>query len=176
MEKSTLRKNIRNLKKQFTRDQLITMSHPVVDRLLCHPKLVQANTIFLYYSLPDEVYTHDIIDELAQKGKKILLPKVIGDNEMEIRLYQGKKSMCEGDFHIMESEGPVFTDYASIDIAVVPGMSFDTEGNRLGRGKGYYDRFLGKVPCVYKIGICFDFQKVDHVPAEPTDIRMDEVI
>ena len=154
MEKSTLRKNIRNLKKQFTRDQLITMSHPVIDRLLCHPKLVQANTIFLYYSLP----------------------KVIGDNEMEIRLYQGKKSMCEGDFHIMEPEGPVFTDYASIDIAVVPGMSFDTEGNRLGRGKGYYDRFLGKVPCVYKIGICFDFQKVDHVPAEPTDIRMDEVI
>ena len=72
MEKSTLRKNIRNLKKQFTRDQLITMSHPVVDRLLCHPKLAQANTIFLYYSLPDEVYTHDIIDELAQKGKKNL--------------------------------------------------------------------------------------------------------
>ena len=55
-------------------------------------------------------------------------------------------------------------------------MSFDAKGNRLGRGKGYYDRFLEKVPDMYKIGICFDFQKEESIPTEVTDIKMNEII
>ena len=55
-------------------------------------------------------------------------------------------------------------------------MSFDPQGNRLGRGKGYYDRFLAQVPQAYKIGVCFDFQKVELVPTDENDIQMNEVI
>ena len=76
----------------------------------------------------------------------------------------------------MEPDGPLFSDYDAIDVAIIPGMSFDAEGNRLGRGKGYYDRFLAQASSVYKLGICFDFQKVEHVPHTPTDIVMDEVL
>ena len=66
----------------------------------------------------------------------------------------------------------------AIDVVLVPGMAFDSEGNRLGRGKGYYDRFLKLLtnPRPKLIGVCFDFQKVDMVPTEPTDVKVDVVV
>ena len=77
----------------------------------------------------------------------------------------------------MEPTGRSFTDYASIDLAVIPGMAFDTSGNRLGRGKGYYDRFLSLLPpYIYKIGVCFDFQKFNEIPSEATDVTMDLIL
>ena len=72
--------------------------------------------------------------------------------------------------------GALFTDYATIDLVIVPGVAFDRDGNRLGRGKGYYDRLLPRIPSAYKVGICFPFQIIEEVPAEPFDIRMDEII
>ena len=78
----------------------------------------------------------------------------------------------------MEPQGKDFTELEKIDLAIIPGMAFDKEGNRLGRGKGYYDRLLQQLrDCtIYKIGICFDFQFLDHIPTEPHDIPVDEVI
>ena len=81
-----------------------------------------------------------------------------------------------GAFGILEPTGKLFTDYKKIDVAVVPGMAFDKEGRRLGRGKGYYDRFLRLLPNTYKIGICFSWQLVDHVPTDEHDILMDQVL
>ena len=81
-----------------------------------------------------------------------------------------------GSFGIQEPTGELFTDYDTIDVAIIPGMAFDAEGHRLGRGKGYYDRFLSRVPHLYKIGLCFSWQLVDHVPYDEHDIKMDEVI
>lgn len=176
MNKIELRQEIRNRKKMYTREQLADMSRVVTDRLMKHPLLLQAQTIMLYHSLPDEVDTRQCIDRLHALGKQIVLPKVTGEGEMEIRKYQGPSSVQPGAFGIMEPVGDVFTDYDQIDLAIVPGMSFDSKGNRLGRGKGYYDRFLAQVPQLYKLGICFDFQKTDDVPCEKTDIQMDEVL
>ena len=59
---------------------------------------------------------------------------------------------------------------------MVPGMAFDRNNNRMGRGKGYYDRFLATIPQAYKIGVCFKFQLVDEIPTDALDIRMDEII
>jgi 5-formyltetrahydrofolate cyclo-ligase len=61
-------------------------------------------------------------------------------------------------------------------IILVPGIAFDPQGHRLGRGKGYYDRFLAAHPDIYKIGVCFDFQKVPEVPVDEFDIPVDEVV
>ena len=76
----------------------------------------------------------------------------------------------------MEPTGDVFSSLDKIELVIVPGLSFDLKGNRLGRGKGYYDRFLKLVPQAYKLGLCFDFQKVDAVPVEDYDIKMDEIL
>lgn len=176
MDKKELRKQIRNRKRQFTNNELEELSLPVINRLLSMPEIADSQTILMYYSLPDEVYTHDAVEVLARQGKTVLLPKVIDGENMEIRVYRNKEDLAEGSYGIMEPKGQLFTDYGKITTAVIPGMSFDSNNNRLGRGKGYYDRFLKKIPLAYKIGVCFDFQKEKDIPHEENDVKMDTVI
>lgn len=149
-------------------------SAEIVAALEAHPAFRAASTILLYHSLKDEVDTHAFIRKWSRE-KRILLPVVTGD-DLELRLYTGPEDLAVGAYGIEEPTGARFTDYSAIDLIVVPGVAFDRDGNRLGRGKGYYDRLLPRIPSAYKIGICFPFQVVDEVPAEPFDIRMDEII
>lgn len=176
MLKKELRQEIRDIKRQFTSEQLSELSLDVIRRLLIHPLMISAETVLMYYSLPDEVNTHEAIDTLLNTGKTVILPAVADDKNMGLRYYRGTQDLISGSYNIMEPNGALFTTYENIDVAVVPGMSFDSHGNRLGRGKGYYDRFLSKIPNAYKIGICFDFQKKELIPTGPYDIRMDEII
>lgn len=176
MNKTELRKEIRNNKRQFTAQQLHELSFAVIQRLLNHPRLREARTIMLYYSLPDEVDTHTIVDSLLLCGKTILLPRVTGEDTMELRHYTGPRDLSKGAYGIMEPTGDVFTNYPAIDLAIVPGMAFDHFGNRMGRGKGYYDHFLPLLTNAYKIGVCFPFQLVGNIPVDEHDVRMDEVI
>ena len=178
MNKKELRQFIRNEKRQYSSSQLEELSLSVLSRLNEDEHLQKAETILMYYSLHDEVNTHQYIDYLLALGKKVLLPEVIDGENMVIREYTGKHDLKEGAFHIMEPIGSLFPEekYQEIHLAIIPGMAFDQQGNRLGRGKGYYDRFLQKIPQVYKIGICFPFQLVDEIPTEETDIKMDTIM
>lgn len=106
--------------------------------------------------------------------KRIVLPVVIGE-ELELRLYTGPHDLAIGPYGIAEPTGEVFTRYESIDLAIVPGVAFDASGHRLGRGKGYYDKLLPHITA-FKMGICFPFQLVDEVPAEPFDVCMNTII
>ena len=173
MRKDELRRQIRQIKRQFTPQQLEELSLPVIARLKV--RLAQTNVVCAYYSLPDEVCTHQLIDDLVADGKTVLLPKVIDDETMVWYAYQGAQDLKEGAFHIMEPAG-VAEGRFMCDTILVPGMAFDAAGHRLGRGRGYYDRFLATHPEICKIGVCFDFQKVPEVPFGPYDIPMDEVI
>ena len=162
-----------NSKQELRR--LIRASHPLT-KLSRHPRLAEARIVLLYSALPDEVPTLPLLNRLTTEGKTVLLPRVVSDTDMELRRYTGPNDLEPGAFGIMEPTGELFTDYDLIDVAVVPGMAFDREGHRLGRGKGYYDRFLAQLPHIYKIGICFPFQLVDKVPADAHDMLMDEVV
>lgn len=178
MNKKELRQKIRNVKQQYSSKQLEELSLDVLRNLWQCTQFQKAKTILMYYSLPDEVNTHQAIQVLLAEKRKVLLPVVISSTDMELREFSSEKDLVLGKFNIMEPIGKLFpeSEYERIDLAVIPGMSFDKAGHRLGRGKGYYDRFLKKIPHTYKIGICFDFQKVGHIPAEPFDIPMNEVI
>ncbi|MGN0069149.1 MAG: 5-formyltetrahydrofolate cyclo-ligase [Prevotella sp.] len=177
MLKAELREQMRRKKKSYTSGQLAEMSDDIVQKLLAHPRISKARTVMMYASLPDEVNTHGLMDKLVGMGKKVLLPVVIGPGNMELRLYSGSSELQEGMFHIMEPVGSRVDTYGDIDVAVIPGMAFDVHGNRLGRGKGFYDRFLCLLcPSTYKIGVCFRFQKTDAVPVECTDVPVDEVL
>lgn len=149
-------------------------SAEILAALEAHPAFRAASTVLLYHSLKDEVDTHEFIRKWSRK-KRILLPVVVGD-DLELRIYTGPEDMAIGAYGINEPTGELFTDYAAIEFIAVPGVAFDRSGNRLGRGKGYYDRLLPRIPSAYKAGICFPYQLVEEVPAEAFDIRMDEVI
>lgn len=170
--KQELRQRIRQLKKEHTPEQLARQSEAIMAKLETHPDFVAAHVVMLYSSLPDEVQTQAFIQKWRSQ-KRIVLPTVVGDDIIPVELDEGTQ-FAEGDFHIMEPQNHPYT--GSFDLIVVPGMAFDAAGHRLGRGRGYYDRFLCQHPQVKKIGLCFDFQKVPTVPTEPFDIVMDEVL
>ena len=172
MEKKELRTLIKTLKKQHTKEQLFEQSEKILSKLEQHPDFVNAHSVMLYSALPDEVQTQAFLEKWHLK-KQIILPTVVGDDIIPVEF--GKDTtFAVGDFNILEPQNEPYT--GGFDLIVVPGVAFDQRGNRIGRGKGYYDRFLCQHLDVKRIGICFDFQLVDEVPAEPFDIRMDEVI
>jgi len=178
MDKKELRKIIRDRKRQYSSSKIEELSLSVLSHLEEDEHIQNAHIILMYHSLPDEVNTHNYIDHLLAQGKKILLPEVIDGENMRLREYTGRQDLKEGAFHIMEPIGKLCpqVQYQEIDLAIIPGMGFDPKGNRLGRGKGYYDRFLRCIPQVYKIGICFPFQMIENIPTVETDIPVDQVI
>lgn len=174
--KKELRQLIRLRKQEHAADE----SAAIIERLKQNEHFAAARTLLLYSALKDEVQTQDLLDELIAQGKRVMLPRVISETDMELRLYTGPQSLQQGAFGIMEPVGEVFNDYEQIDVAVIPGMAFDAEGHRLGRGKGYYDHFLSHfsplTSHLYKIGICFPWQMVDEVPTDKHDVPMDCVV
>lgn len=173
MTKGELRKHIKQLKKQHQGAEA-TDSQLIMQALEADIHFQNAQTVLLYHSLGDEVNTHAFIDKWCSQ-KLVLLPKVVGD-DLELHIYRNADELAIGSFGIAEPTGGLFTDYDKIDFVAVPGMAFDKSGNRLGRGKGYYDRLLPKLTSAYKVGVCFPYQIVDDVPVEPTDITMDGII
>ena len=138
--------------------------------------LRNAQIVMAYCALPDEVPLEPLFQKWIDEGKSILLPRVVSDTTMQIHHYTAPNQLEVGAFGIMEPTGEIFTDYAKIDVVIVPGMAFDKQGHRLGRGKGYYDRFLSLCPQTYKIGICYPHRLLDQVPVDAHDILMDAIM
>lgn len=172
MDKKELRLHIKTLKKRHSKDELKRQSEEILSILENNKAFIEAETVMLYSSLPDEVQTHDFLSKWRNK-KKIILPTVVGDDIVPVELSKDT-DFAIGDFNILEPQNEPYT--GSYDLIVVPGVAFDRQGNRIGRGKGYYDRFLCKHLDVMRIGICFNFQFVDEVPIEDNDIKMHEVL
>ncbi len=176
MDKQTLRQIIKERKKSFSVDALIAQSMDITLKLEKHHLYHTARTIFIYNSMPDEVNTHGLIASLHKQGRCLLLPRMKNEEELELVKFKGTRNLRLSDrYNILEPEGEPFTKYEAIDLAIVPGMAFTLDGERLGRGKGYYDRLLAKMPSVYKLGLCFPFQILDAIPTDENDILMDEV-
>ncbi len=170
--KKELRRAIAQKKKMYAESTLQTWSDTLLQALEKHPLFQQAQTILMYYSLPDEVQTHPFIERWSSH-KTIILPVVKGE-DLELRYYTGKQGLKKGSYGIEEPTGRLLEDYRLIELAIIPGVSFDLQGNRLGRGKGYYDRLLPHLQA-YNIGICFEFQVSRSLPTEAFDQKMDEV-
>jgi len=110
----------------------------------------------LYWSMNDEVQTHDFVQKWADK-KEIILPSVNG-NELILKKFNGINKMVKGEsFGIPEPDGELYPFPELIDVIIVPGVAFDKQNNRLGRGKAFYDKLLKTVKSK-KVGVCFDFR------------------
>ena len=170
--KDLLRKAIKNQKKAFARKALDEWSDALWEKFEDSPLFRQASTVLLYHSLPDEVDTHKIIAEWS-KQKDIILPVVVG-SELELRRYTGLEHLRVGSYQIEEPDGCAIEREDIIDLALIPGVSFDFRGNRLGRGKGFYDKLLKRIAAP-KVGICFHFQLRENLPVDSLDVPMDQV-
>jgi 5-formyltetrahydrofolate cyclo-ligase len=171
--KDILRKEISIRKQRYAPEELNRWSFNIKTRLEKLTVFEQAETVLLYCSLPDEVQTFALLSEWMTV-KCCLLPQIRG-NEMIVREHRPGNHLQTGYRGIFEPTGNIFSDLNRIDFILVPGVAFDAGKNRLGRGKGYYDRLLAQTKAT-TAGICFDFQLVEKVPVEKHDVVMDYVI
>lgn len=137
-----------------------------------HAAFMMASKILMYHSLPDELSTLEFLDKWHTR-KRFFLPRVNGVN-LDILPYDCS-TLRLGAFHIEEPEGNDTVDIDEIEMIIVPAVAYDRNGNRVGRGKGYYDRLLSTTKAT-KVGIAYDFQMVDEIDAEPHDVKVDIVI
>ncbi len=170
--KNELRRTVRQLKKEFSLEEKKRRSETIWRNVLELSVVQSAKTILIYWSMDDEVFTHNVVQQLATE-KTVLLPVVDG-NYLRIKQFRGLENMRAGEqFGIGEPTGDDYT--GNIDVIVVPGVAFDRQCNRMGRGRGFYDRLL-KMQNATKIGVAFDFQLFDSIPTEPFDVKMDFVL
>ena len=147
-------------------------SDSIFERLEKTAQVLMASRILMYHSLPDEVETRRFLKKWSAT-KSFFLPRVNGVN-LDILPYD-RTRLELGSFHIEEPVGDEFADPETMELIVVPAVAYDRRGNRLGRGKGYYDRLLATTKAS-KIGVAYEFQVVDDIPAESHDVPVDIVI
>jgi len=147
----------------------------ITNRLLALLRTLRPQSVFIYVATVEEVSTRPLIDALLDDAVTVLVPKLINRTEMNAVRFPTWESMVPGPLGILAPADNVAFQ-GKIDVAVVPGLGFSPEGDRLGFGAGYYDRWLGSRPHVTKIGVAFDFQIVDAIPRSGHDIPMDFLI
>lgn len=172
MEKNEIRRKIKAMKSMLLETEKLESAERVFERLEQTVAFIMANKILMYHSLPDELSTHRFLRKWADR-KQFYLPRVNGVN-LDILPYDESRLEL-GSFHIEEPTGQNTVNADEIEVIVVPAVAYDRKGNRLGRGKGFYDRLLASTRAT-KIGVAYEFQIVDEVPTEPHDVAMDIVI
>lgn len=172
--KSDIRRAAKSAVKALTAQQKADKSTLILSCIAFSESIKSAKTVALYASLSDEVQSFELIEFLSQT-KRVVLPRVAGD-DMDFYPYT-PSSLKVGAFGIEEPQGsePISPD--EIDVIVVPGVAFTTDGKRCGRGKGYYDKYLSRSGFrAIKIGVCYAEQLAEDIPNEPHDIVMDYMI
>ena len=171
-EKELIRERIKKKKQQLTDKEKEIEAANAFEKIEALPEFINAHNIMIYWSMPDELPTHNFIIRWSKK-KTMLLPVVKGE-DMLIKPFSSKEELKQGSLGIWEPDTQ--KEYLnSIDLVIVPGVAFDRDKSRLGRGKGYYDRyFINKR--IVKIGVCFDFQLLESIPIDSFDIKMDKVV
>jgi len=146
----------------------------IFDRVESSELFRRAHTVALFSALKDEPATDDVLRRWAS-CRRIVLPRVEGE-EMDFYDYRPEE-LASGSFGILEPQRGIPCDPGEIDLVIVPGVAFTRSGCRLGRGRGYYDKYLSRSGFrAAKIGVCYLHQLVGELPVEPHDVRMDEVV
>ncbi len=175
--KPELRAHFKEMREGLNRDYRRSMDFEIESRLLCSAQYSQADIIFTYVSLDPEPDTLGIIHAAFANGKKVAVPKCVGKGVMEFYFIKSPKDLVKGKFGISEPDTAKCKKATATEksLCIVPALSFDAKGYRLGRGGGYYDRFLkdfkGK-----SAGLCYNSFLRLSLPKESFDIPVDIIV
>jgi 5-formyltetrahydrofolate cyclo-ligase len=176
--KRQLRRTIAEWRQAVTPAVARAAARAVADHLLADPRVCAAPRVALYAALPDELPTRPLFEDLGALGKVRLLPR-IRNEEIEFVAVESWAELRPGFFGVFEPpDGHLLVEPDAGDVAVVPGVAFDERGQRLGRGRGYYDRAFsgarGALPRL--IGAGYEVQIVPAVPHDSRDRSMDAIV
>ncbi len=175
MDKKALRAEIGAKKRAMTEQQIAATSEALGRQLAAHPAYEKAKSIFGYLSYNQEVCTMPMLEQAQKDGKRVAVPKVIGDTMIFIWLDDLSRVEL-GYCNIPEpiDNGPEAVDEEAL--VLMPGLAFDPSGRRCGYGGGFYDRYLEAHPNHPTLALCYGFQMFDHLDTDPHDIPVDYVL
>ncbi len=175
MDKFVLRREITGLKQAMRPEQIAAASESLALQFCRHPAYQRAGALFGYLSYNQEVRTLPILRQAQLNGKRVAVPKMLG-NEMVFLWLDDLRKIAPGYHGIPEpvADGPMADSPDAL--VLMPGLAFDAAGRRLGYGGGFYDRFLAAEPGHPTLALCYDFQLVEQVPAQAHDFPVDFVL
>ena len=178
LTKSQLRNILLSKLKEQTEQQREEKSKLIERELLEQEEFIKAKRIMFYLAFDSEVNTENMINKARELGKQIYVPRC--DTKQRVLrpcLLTEGSVLKEGPYHTLEPQTKADLPLEELDLTIVPALAFDKSRNRLGRGKGYYDRFLKMVSThTRSIGLAFDFQILPTLPVEQNDVPVNKVL
>jgi len=178
-EKKKLRNIVLDKRNSIDNNRKEEMDREIFNKIINLDLYKEAKNIFIYLSFGSEIDTKPIIDRALEDGKEVYIPKVYKVNrEMKAIRLNNFDDLEENSMGILEpKDDSNFIAKENIDLIIVPGAVFDLEGNRIGYGGGYYDRFLSNIKDRRnKVVLAYDLQILDNIEAEEHDIKMDYIL
>ncbi|MBN2096896.1 MAG: 5-formyltetrahydrofolate cyclo-ligase [Candidatus Omnitrophica bacterium] len=179
--KKEIRKEIKRKLTEQNDTQRLRKSRLIQKKLFQTSEFKKAKYVMFYLAREEEVGTAEMIARAQKIGKKILVPVVsMRKMRMSVSLVKNiQKDLQPGPYGILQPKAKNIRviDPSRIDLILVPGIAFDRQGNRLGRGKGYYDKFLGSLPDdIPRFGLAYQFQVLKRLPVFSHDVAVTKVI
>jgi 5-formyltetrahydrofolate cyclo-ligase len=172
-QKAALRRRILAARAGLTEDQRAEAGRLLRDAVLSLPEAQMAGTVAAYYSVAAEPPTRSLVYALWKRGSYVLLPLLRPDGDLDWASYEGPDSVAAARYGLVEPTEPAGAAITSADLVIVPALAADRRGNRLGRGRGCYDRALARVgPLIPTIALLYDGELLDELPAGPLDHRV----
>lgn len=179
IEKKELREKVIMERDGLSKDEINKYDENIFKRVIESKYYKESKCIFIFVSYKSEINTHEIIKRALKDEKRVCVPKIIslkeGMEAIEIKSFSqlkpGKKGILEPEDFSQK------IDPKEIDVVFTPGLAFDNKGGRLGYGGGFYDKFFKRLKKdTHKIGLAYSFQRVDFVPMEEWDVRINGII
>ncbi len=181
LTKEAIRRRLLLKRKKLTPEYILKKSKIIADNFLKLDIYQQSTNIMLYVATKLEVQTQEIIKSAHQDKKNIFIPLIIrGSHNLFPSLVKDfEKELIRGDLGIFQPSKEFYRICPPdiLDLVIVPGVAFNVQGYRLGRGGGYYDRFLSQLePRTISVALAFEMQILEEIPVEEKDIPVDYII
>lgn len=174
-QKSTLRKRMLDLRAKMPLEERALYESQINAQLVELVSATKVQTLHTFLPMEGEVNHVPFINHCMANNITVVMPKTLRNRKLQHFVFEGFDKLEDGIFGTRHPANAREWNLG-YDVIIVPGLAFDAAGNRLGYGAGYYDAFLANHPEVFKAGICFPQQLLNHVPSEAFDVRMDVVI
>lgn len=177
MTKAEVRRLIRSRLAALSVKEKARQASAVAQKVIASDAWRSAAVVMLYLHLPDELATTALIEAARAAGKTIAMPKIIDADHGQMIAARYDGDVKPAPWGLCEPDGEAAVESATIDLILVPGVAFTQGGHRLGRGKGFYDRFLSRAEVrARRVGIAFEEQLVDSLPTDEHDVMLDVVV
>jgi len=173
LSKRELRYRLRSLRRSLTTQEHQQLSKAIVENIKGLEPFKSARTILAFCPFDGEPDISPLLEEILREGKVLLIPKVEHDS-MKLCKIRSLEKLAPSSFCLLEPTQCEEVEPELVELALVPGVAFDLKGCRLGMGKGFYDRILGRIRG-FKVGVAFSFQVFEEIPCDPWDQRVDAI-